>query len=78
VASGSYDDQDRLRSHGGATYTYNDNGDLETKTVGTDVTTYAYDALGNLRSVELPNGTTLTHQIDGRNRRIAVIGVGPL
>jgi hypothetical protein len=25
--------------------------------------------------VELPNGTTLTHQIDGRNRRIAVIGV---
>jgi RHS repeat-associated protein len=71
--SGTYDDQDRLLTYGTASYTYNDNGDLIEKNDGGDVTTYTYDALGNLRSVDLPDGTTITYQIDGRNRRIGRI-----
>ena len=68
--NGSYDDQDRLLSYGDATYTYTANGELQTKTVGNEVTTYHYDALGNLRSVELPNGDRIEYVIDGQNRRI--------
>jgi YD repeat-containing protein len=35
-----------------------------------DVTTYHYDALGNLLSVELPDSTLIEYVIDGQNRRI--------
>lgn len=70
VESGVYDDQDRLTSYAGCSYTYTDNGELETKTCGTDVTTYNYDVLGNLLSVELPNGDDIGYVIDGENRRV--------
>ena len=47
VATGSgvgvYDAQDRLISRGAAGYTYTDAGELLTKTLGTETTTYAYD-----------------------------------
>jgi RHS repeat-associated protein len=33
-------------------------------------TTYVYDALGNLLSVSLPGGTSISYQVDGRNRRV--------
>ncbi len=33
-------------------------------------TRYQYDSLGNLRSVTLPNGNTITYLIDPQNRRI--------
>ncbi len=67
---GIYDKQDRLEEYNGTTYTYTDNGELYTKTVGSDVTTYTYDVLGNLTQVELPNGTMIDYIIDGRNRRV--------
>jgi RHS repeat-associated protein len=74
LAEGSYDAQDRLESYGLsgdlATYTYNPNGQLETKLEGSALTTYEYDALGNLRRVELPGGPEIEYVIDGRNRRI--------
>ena len=66
----SYDDQDRLLTYAGATYTYSANGDLETKTVGGQTTTYTYDALGNLRHVTLPGGTAIDYVIDPENRRV--------
>ena len=47
--TGTYDDQDRLLTYDGATYTYTANGELQTKTVGGQTTTYDYDVLGNLR-----------------------------
>src|SRR5262249_30257701 len=56
VESGTYDAQDRLQTYAGATYTYTANGELESKTVSTQTTLYAYDALGNLRTVTLPDG----------------------
>jgi RHS repeat-associated protein len=48
------------------------NGELFTKTDSEtgDVTTYHYDALGNLLSVELPDSTLIEYVIDGQNRRI--------
>ncbi|MBK9429523.1 MAG: hypothetical protein IPN65_03340 [Elusimicrobia bacterium] len=39
-------------------------------TEGGETTTYDYDAVGNLRTVTLPSGTTLEYVIDGRNRRV--------
>ena len=49
--SAVYDDQDRLLSQGTATYIYTANGELLTKNDGGQ-TTYNYDVLGNLISVE--------------------------
>ncbi len=69
MVTGSYDDQDRLLSYGGNTYTYTANGELLTKTSNGQTTTYQYDVLGNLRRVELP-GKTIEYVIDGRNRRV--------
>ncbi len=37
---------------------------------GADTTKYAYDDLGNLMSVTLPNNTKIEYIIDGQNRRI--------
>ncbi len=64
--TGSYDEQDRLIQYGNKTYVYTANGDL----VVAGKTNYQYDALGNLLSVRLPNGTVITYLVDGRNRRI--------
>jgi RHS repeat-associated protein len=42
------------------------------------VTTYSYDALGNLRTVMLPSGTTFEYLIDGQNRRVGKLRNGVL
>ena len=65
-----YDDQDRLLSYDGTSYTYSAAGDLETSTDASGTTTYGYDALGNLRSVVLPDGEQIEYGIDGQNRRV--------
>ena len=68
----SYDNQDRLLSAGTTTYTYSANGDLTAKTNPQSPTpnTYAYDVLGNLLSVALPDGTQVEYLVDRENRRI--------
>ena len=68
--TGTYDDQDRMLAYGAATYTYGPNGDLRTKTEGSQTTTYTYDALGNLVAATLSDGTLVEYLIDGKNRRI--------
>ena len=45
-------------------------GALLTKTNAGQVTTYTYDALGNLRRVSLPGGHTIDYLIDSANRRV--------
>jgi RHS repeat-associated protein len=70
LETGTYDGQDRLLAYAGAVYTYTANGDLATKTVGGVTTAYHYDALGNLRSVERPDGTAIEYVIDPENRRV--------
>ena len=69
---GTYDDQDRLMTYGKWSYTYSLNGELRTKTdtTNSEMTTYSYDAVGNLRRVDLPDGRTIEYVIDGMNRRI--------
>lgn len=68
--TGTYDEQDRLVQYGNTTYAYTDNGEIKSKTSGAQTTSYAYDALGNLRAATLPDGTLIEYLIDGRNRRI--------
>lgn len=81
IAEGTYDAQDRLLTYGGASYSYTANGELASKTLPSPSngggaggeglkTSYAYDVLGNLRHVELPDGSKLDYVIDGQNRRI--------
>jgi len=67
---GNYDDQDRLTQYGNAIYTYTENGELRRKNENGQVTTYNYDVLGNLHSVQLPNGNKIEYVIDGQDRRI--------
>ena len=66
----TYDAQDRLLTYGSATYAYTRNGELTTKTVGSQVTALTYDVLGNLLHVGLPSGTALDYVVDGENRRV--------
>ncbi len=71
----TYDVQDRLSAYGPATYAYTANGELTSKTVGGQVTSYTYDALGNLLHVGLPaalpdGAQTIDYVVDGQNRRV--------
>jgi RHS repeat-associated protein len=66
----TYDAQDRLLTATGSTYTYTANGELSTKEDSNGLTTYHYDVMGNLREVNLPDGTTVQYVIDGQNRRV--------
>ena len=70
VLLGVYDDQDRLLSYDGTTYSYNDNGDLTSKVDGTGTTTYNYDVFGNLLTVGLPGGDSIEYLIDAGDRRV--------
>jgi RHS repeat-associated protein len=71
--NGSYDDQDRMLHYGATSYTYTANGELTSKTNGTnggEITGYQYDVLGNLISVGMPDGRQIGYMIDGSNRRV--------
>jgi RHS repeat-associated protein len=67
---GEPDEQDRPIHYGDATYGYTANGEWSTKTVNGKTTSYGYDALGNLRTASLPDGTKIEYVIDGLNQRI--------
>jgi RHS repeat-associated protein len=67
---GNYDDQDRLLQFGPVFYGYTPTGELATKTDGTHVTTYSYDAMGNLLSVKLPDGKQIDYVIDAESHRV--------
>jgi len=51
---------------------FSDAGDLvEREDIGTsELTTFDYDAVGNLRSVTLPGGDSLEYSVDGAGRRV--------
>ena len=78
IVTGIYDAQDRLLSWGPATYTYTANGELSSKTVSSQITTYAYDVLGNLLAVTLPDTTQIEYIVDGENRRIGKLVNGTM
>lgn len=70
TASGTYDAQDRLLTYGNTFFTYTANGELTSQAIGTQKTTYKYDVLGNLISVNLPNATKITYLVDAENHRV--------
>lgn len=70
VTTATYDAQDRMLTYGPSAFAYTANGELRTKTAGPAVTTYDYDAVGNLRGVTMPDGTAIEYVIDGLDRRI--------
>ena len=70
TTSATYDDQDRLLTYGPWTYTYTANGELATKTNGTETWSYTYDVFGNLKRVDLPSGDVIEYLVDGHNRRV--------
>lgn len=78
TASATYDAQDRLLTYTAtdstgtraATFGYSASGELNSKQVAGKTTSYAYDPLGNLLSVALPDGRTIGYVIDGEGRRI--------
>ncbi|MBK8943005.1 MAG: RHS repeat-associated core domain-containing protein [Polyangiaceae bacterium] len=72
VFDAAFDEQDRLLEYGDESFTWTDNGELLacTDTATGDTTTYAYDAVGNLRGVGLPNGDLVEYLVDGRGRRV--------
>jgi RHS repeat-associated protein len=70
LVEGTYDGQDRALTYGNESYTYTANGELATKTVAGQTTSYSYDTLGNLIEVTKPEGTVITYTVDGRGRRV--------
>lgn len=67
---GTYDDQDRLLSYGGVTFSYGANGDLRTRSESGGTSWFSYDVLGNLIAVALPDGAVVEYVVDGLNRRV--------
>ncbi|MEM4188741.1 MAG: RHS repeat-associated core domain-containing protein, partial [Candidatus Hadarchaeum sp.] len=70
VATGAYDDQDRLLTYGDYTFTYTANGEFVFQCQGSACQHFAYDVFGNLRHVILDSGIEIEYLIDGKNRRI--------
>jgi RHS repeat-associated protein len=75
VQNGVYDDQDRMTLYGNATdgyadYVYTANGELLSKTLNGETTTYDYDVLGNLRGVTLPDGMEIDYIVDAVGRKV--------
>jgi RHS repeat-associated protein/uncharacterized repeat protein (TIGR01451 family) len=70
--SATYDAQDRLQTYGAATYTFGPNGDLQQRLRPPEATPtqYAYDALGALTHVQLPDGTQVDYVVDALGRRV--------
>ena len=71
TVTGSYDAQDRLIQYGSTAYSFDPNGNLQSKSTNGQSTSYVYDELGNLLQVTLPTGTTICYLVDGQGRRIA-------
>ena len=73
AVSASFDDQDRLLQRGSVDYGWTAAGELRSRTdTSTDeTTTYAYDALGGLTRVQLPDSHQIDYVLDGLGRRVA-------
>ncbi len=74
----SYDAQDRVLSYGSFTYAFTAAGELASRSEGGQATTYAYDVLGNLLQVGLPDGRSVSYVVDGLGRRIGKEADGAL
>ncbi|HVS81142.1 MAG TPA: RHS repeat-associated core domain-containing protein, partial [Pyrinomonadaceae bacterium] len=69
-ASYSYQPFNKLTSTASATYSYNNNGNLISRTGSSGSTTFSYDEENRLKQVMLPVGPTVNYTYDGLGRRI--------
>jgi RHS repeat-associated protein len=67
----TFDGQDRLVADGDMTFHYDAAGDLEEVRRGAVTTRYDYDSFGNLRAVDLADGTRVRYLVDAQHRRVA-------
>lgn len=66
----TFDDRDAIVQYGDYFYTFSSIGSLESRVNNGLTTKYKYDNLGNLKSVNLSDGTKIEYLIDGLNRRV--------
>ncbi len=71
AVAATFDAQDRILTFGATTYTHAITGERLSKTTPAGPTTYAYDTLGRLESVTLPDGTLIEYLYDAAGRRVA-------
>jgi RHS repeat-associated protein len=69
-ASYSYNSVNKLVSTASATYTYDNNGNVITRTDGLGTTTFTFNEENQLTRARLPNGLTVDYKYDGLGRRI--------
>ena len=71
-AGQTYDAANRLIADAKSDYTYDNEGNLTSKTVraGGAKTTYAWNALHQMTSTTLPDGTVVTYRYDALGRRV--------
>lgn len=65
-----FDAQDRLTSHDDVNFSYSLNGELATTEGAEGATSYTYDALGNLLTVQQPKAAKVEYVIDAAGRRV--------
>ena len=66
----TFDVLDRLTRDGSASFEYDGGGRLARRVDGGAVTKLAYDLLGNLTGVDLPDGRRVEYVVDGLGRRV--------
>jgi RHS repeat-associated protein len=69
-ASYGYQPFNKLTSTATATYIYDNNGNLTSKTDGSGTTTFTFNEENQLTQVALPSGLTVNYKYDGLGRRI--------
>jgi len=76
----NYDSANRLMSDAHYTYTYNNEGDLTSRTskAGSAKTTYVWNALHQLTAIHFADGTTTTYRYDALGRRIEINANGQI
>lgn len=69
----TYDSDNRLLAAGSATFSYDNNGNLIRKAVGSDVSTYAWN-LDNMLTQVASGGKTFSYKYDGLGNRVSRVG----
>jgi RHS repeat-associated protein len=77
-ASYGYQPFNRLTNTSTASYSYDSNGNLTSKTDSGGTTQYVWDFESRLKQVTVPNGTTVTYKYDALGRRIQRARIGGL
>lgn len=80
TTNAAYDNQDRLLTYGGTTYTYNAKGEVAVAAASSTSSTISFDSLGALAKVVKTGSTTdtFTYVNDGLGRRVEVRQNGSL